>query len=275
MEQDSSPDIKTGNLFERSYKGTYRFRLGTTSFIYRTNYQANVARLGKYLDEIELLFFEMPPGGRVDPELVRDLAALADKLELTYNLHLPLDLGLAAENPALRRQDTDLTARLINSSRALPLSSYTLHVNHPSCSGTPSGPSLGRWRKLASESIADVLETTGLPPSMISVENLAYPFQWIAPLVDELGLAICLDVGHLVANGQDVKAALDVFGQRTTVVHLYGTGKGQDHGALSLLPPAVLGQVAAFLKTFNGSLMLEVFRPDDLRISLSVLAELL
>lgn len=46
---------------EKSHKGTFPFRLGTTSFIYPDNYETNVRLLAPYLDEIELLFLEGDP----------------------------------------------------------------------------------------------------------------------------------------------------------------------------------------------------------------------
>ncbi len=267
---------KARQVLERSYKGLYHFRLGTTSFIYRADYQSNVARLGRYLDEIELLFFEMPPGGMPEKQLVKDLAGLADRLEITYNLHLPLDLQLASADRRRRRLEAGLTARLIRSTAPLPVTSYTIHVNYPRRkSQGPSAADIHTWRRQAAESLARIIAESPLPPSKLAVENLDYPLQWITPVIDELDISLCLDIGHLVSCGQDVKTALDVFGKRAQIIHLYGTCRDKDHGALSLLEPQVLRQVAPFLATFNGSLMLEVFNPQDLRSSLVTLTQML
>ncbi len=49
----------------KSYKGSYQFRLGTTSFIYPDHYLPNVKMLGPYLNEIELLLFESAYVGNI------------------------------------------------------------------------------------------------------------------------------------------------------------------------------------------------------------------
>ena len=46
-------------LLDTVYKGRYPFRLAATSFVYPADYDVNVARLGRFVDEIELLFFEI------------------------------------------------------------------------------------------------------------------------------------------------------------------------------------------------------------------------
>ncbi len=276
MKQDRIRENEARQLPERSYKGLYGFRLGTTSFIYRADYRTNVARLGRYLDEIELLFFEMPPGGMPEAGLVEDLAGLAARLGITYNIHLPLDLELAAADKARRRHQAGLTARLISSTRSLPVTSYTIHVNYPRQAGrTPPDGAIGTWRRRAAGSLSRIIETAPVPPSLLSVENLEYPFRWIAPVIEELDLAVCLDIGHLVSCGHDLEAALEDFGNRAAVIHLYGTCRDKDHGALSLMAPEVLEQVANFLPAFSGSLMLEVFSPEDLRASLATLTQML
>ncbi len=254
-------------------KGRYGFMMGTTSFIYPSGYRENVARLGKYFDEIELLFFEMPPDGRPKADLVNDLRDTAQILEIGYNLHLPLDLALADEDQDRRRTDTRLATSLIKSFLDLPVTSFTVHLNwNPGNSGTQI---LGKWHKWAVESLEMILAETMLDPRRISIENLAYPFEWAIPVIEELDLSICLDIGHLVRHSYNLKSALTNFGPRTTVVHFYGTNTDKDHGPLFLLPRPVLNQVADFLASYDGSLMLEVFNLDDLQACLATFKKLI
>ncbi len=82
-------------------KGALPFRLGTTSFIYRDDVLPNVRQLAARVDDVEIVIYEYNeqnplPDGRVLAELQRVAAAN----DLTYTVHLPLDLALAAPDSA-------------------------------------------------------------------------------------------------------------------------------------------------------------------------------
>ena len=85
----------------KSYKGLYPFRLATTSFIYPDHYVPNVKMLGPYFDEIELLLFEsLQPDSLPDPTVIAQLSHLAEKYDLTYNVHLPTDISITDPRPS-------------------------------------------------------------------------------------------------------------------------------------------------------------------------------
>ena len=79
------------------------FRLGTTSFIVPADLLTNVRFLAGRVRDIEVLLFEVDDGDNAlpGPEVWVELAELARAHDLTYTIHLPLDLQLAGDD-ALR-----------------------------------------------------------------------------------------------------------------------------------------------------------------------------
>ncbi len=74
------------------------FRLGTTSYIWPAEIVPNVHRLGPLVDDVELVLFEADDYSNLpDSATVDCLRALADEHDLSYTVHLPLDLTLADE----------------------------------------------------------------------------------------------------------------------------------------------------------------------------------
>src|SRR5262245_25369283 len=75
------------------------FRLGTTSYIIPDDILPNVRYLADKVQDVELVLFEVDDGPNNLPssETVAELAALADAHDLTYTVHLPLDLRLGAD----------------------------------------------------------------------------------------------------------------------------------------------------------------------------------
>ncbi|MCP4219426.1 MAG: hypothetical protein GY765_32625, partial [bacterium] len=167
-----------------SCKKAYRFKLGTTSFIHPDHIVPNVEALGHCLDEIELLLFESE--NLPSRQVIETLRFLAEELDLSYNVHLPTDISIT---------DRESLASYIHAIKlTLPLSpsTYTLHIPH---SGNMEHD---RWTGLARENIGKLLLDSGMKSRAVSIENLDYPFEWIADTVSDLNLSVCMDTGHLI-----------------------------------------------------------------------------
>jgi sugar phosphate isomerase/epimerase len=122
-----------------------------------------------------------------------------------------------------------------------------------------------------------VLSATGLAPSTLCLETLEYDFALAEPVVEELGLSVALDVGHLARDGVPFDAVVARNLARTRVVQWHGTDpSGRDHRSLRHYPR---GEGLRLLRTlraarFAGVLTLEVFGEQDFEESLAVLAAL-
>lgn len=256
-------------VIQRIYKNQFPFKLATTSFIYPDTYAANVARLASFFDEIELLFFDgADPTGLPEPAEIRQLGALAATHGMTYNIHLPTDVSLTDPDPAIRSSAIDVIVRVVERVTPLFPRSYTLHLAPSPLPFSPDEMNQRRtWTLEATQKLFDHFK---IAPAMICVENIETPFSFEAPIIEALGLSVCLDIGHLVLYGHDLDAVFRRWLPLTKVIHLHGVSGGRDHRELAVMDPNLLKQIMGWLKRFDGTVCLEVFSIEALRGSLTV-----
>jgi len=96
-------------FLSKSYKHAYPFKIGTTSYIYPDHIIPNVKMLAPYLDEIELLLFESNLDNLPTSQEINELALLAEQFDLTYNVHLPIDISLTDIDPIARSKSVNIT----------------------------------------------------------------------------------------------------------------------------------------------------------------------
>ena len=252
----------------KSYKGIFPFKIGTTSFIYPDSYVQNVKILAPYLDEIELILFESIPNSLPSNQEIKELVALSNQYDLSFNIHLPLDLSLGAPEPSTRhfaietiKQVMDLTA---------PLSPTTFPLHLPYEGDDIESEAIKRWKERIYLSL-EKLRADGINSKMISVENLNYPLTWVEDILIDLNFSICMDLGHLILYGFDMKDAFDRFHHIMPTIHLHGANDRQDHQSLDLLSKSNLKTILEILKRFKGIVSIEVFSYDHLNASLSLL----
>jgi len=267
----------------KNYRGRFPFKLSTTSYIYPDEIVPNVARLGPFFDEIELVLFESErPDSIPDPAQIDHLIELSKLHRLGFNIHLPLDISLGDECDDVRTHGTSIAKTVIE--RTLPLnpSLYTLHldfINPPIPSllkgeggGSVQERDVEAWRQRVSRSIREILNN-GIEAKRISIETLAYPFEWIEDMVNEFGFSICLDIGHILTHGYDLGHHLKRYLSRTSIVHLHGVRKGSDHLGIEELREPDLNLILSALRQYHGIVSIEVFSIDELKSSLSILEE--
>jgi sugar phosphate isomerase/epimerase len=248
---------------EKSYKGRFPFRLATTSFIYPADWVTNVRRLGPYLDEIELLILEGRPDALPTPEEIATLAALGLELGLTYNIHLPYDLSPCDPDRKRRSRALDAIRRVIDLSAPLAPTTHTLHL--PFDGNRPA-----EWQKRTDESITR-LTAMGVDPASLTIETLDYPFDLVEDIVETHDLRVCIDVGHLIVHDMGLEAVMDRWLTRTAICHLHGAAATADHLPLDRMDPQTLRAILGRLRSFSGTVSLEVFRRDHLAASLRTL----
>lgn len=254
----------------KKLKGRYPFRLGCPSFIYPDDIIPNVKRLGPFMDEIELLILESVPSERLpSKDQIDTLKLLKQEFGITYNVHLPTDISLSG----FSQYPMDLSVEIMKEvfSRLEPLSPETFTLHLPA--GTEKNPLVKppEWEENCMRSLS-ALVASGIDPARISIETLFYPFEWLEPVVFEMGTSVCMDVGHLILSGQEMEEMIQRFGSRITMVHLHGvdrTGdKKKDHSPVHHFTEEEKRIIREFLKTFKGGLSLEVFSYQKLVSSL-------
>ena len=249
----------------KSYKGRFPFRLGTTSYIYPRGYIANIEQLGPWLDEIELLLFESQPASWPSPAEISQMVDLAEELAFRYHIHLPLDLPLGHALAHIRHAAVETALRLCELTSPLSPTTLTLHL--PLDADRSAKGAIDGWRQRIRESLVQLI-SSGVPPHLVSLENLEYPIEWINEISQQTGFRMCLDVGHLLVQNLDVSAAYRRYREKIDVIHLHGVRNGKDHLSLDAFGSQDSAWIPELLETFTGSLSLEVFSYESLITSL-------
>jgi sugar phosphate isomerase/epimerase len=113
----------------------------------------------------------------------------------------------------------------------------------------------------------------GIESKSISIETLDYPFEWVATILNELKLSVCIDLGHLMVHGFEPETVFDRYSPITSIIHLHGVENHKDHLALDRLSSKRANIIMGILKRFTGVVSLEVFAFDRLVSSLSFLEQ--
>jgi sugar phosphate isomerase/epimerase len=251
------------------------YRVGATSYVIPDQIVPNVEFLGPLVDDVQLVLFETDEHGSNLPGS-RDcerLASLAHEHDLTYTVHLPLDVLPGADEASACLVKA---LRVIDATRSLEPQAYTLHLDGRAFTHLPPGavPDQGlldAWLEAALGSLEKIAGWVGRP-GILCIENLeAWDPGFFAPLLERIPVSRTADVGHLWLQGVDPVPDLALWLPRTRVVHLHGVA-ARDHASLSNVPPEKLDPVVDLLeREFTGIVTLEVFSEPDLRSSLDAL----
>jgi len=242
------------------------FRLGTTSFIYPDHIIPNVRKIGRFFEEIELLVFEGLPKEVVPSKAdVKALLALGRDMDLTYNVHLPVDVSLTAASPLDRQAAADTLNRVLERFAPLDPTSHTLHLDM----GKDGPDEIHAWEDRARHGL-DLLAPPR--PEAVGIETLWYDPVLFESMVKDYSLSVCADLGHHFKYGYDPARTIAMFGNRISLIHLHGVDMNQtppkDHIGLDNLPDPLFRQVTDLLKSYSGTVSVEVFGLAPLQASL-------
>jgi sugar phosphate isomerase/epimerase len=164
---------------------TYPFRLGTTSYIIPDDILPNARYLAGKVRDIELILFEVDEGPNKlpSPEVIEELSKIAGRYDMTYTVHLPLDLKLG-EDGSERDQSLVKAKRVTHCTRALNPWAYVLHLDGKSVRTSIDAESIMRWQDQSVRALQIVAEWAG-GANKLAVENLeTYSLGFIQPVLD-------------------------------------------------------------------------------------------
>jgi len=264
----------------KSYKKMFPFKLSTTSYIYPDHIVPNVAMLAPFLDEIELVLFESERHDNYpDDTQIDHLIELSLLHRIGFNIHLPIDISLGDESEQVRAKGVSIARSVIQKTLRLNPSFYVLHLDflNPPVLPLPKGGFMEEtdievWRGRLLRSVEEMAQN-GIDPNRMAVETLGYPFEWIEDIVEKSGFSVCLDIGHILIYGQDLRLYLDKYLPKTSIIHLHGFQNGIDHLGIDRLSESTLEMILAQIRGYRGILSLEVFSIEDLKKSLITLEE--
>lgn len=249
------------------------FRIGTTSYIIPDDILPNVHWLAEQVQDVELVLFELDDGfhNLPTPEVIEELNGLATQHDLSYTVHLPLDLRLGEEGEpqhvSLRKAQ-----KVIDCTLRLQPRAYVLHLDGREVRSGGSSVEMERWQMQAVRALEMVARWTG-GAEQLAVENLeGYPLNFLDAVLERIEVSCCIDVGHLWLDGHDPLPFLMRWLPRTRVIHLHGYAD-RDHRALSFVPVEKLDAVLERLYRtgYSGVVTVEVFGEEDFRSSLAAL----
>ena len=246
------------------------FRIGTTSYIIPDDILPNVRYLAGNVKDIELVLFDIDEYCNIpDAGQLSELIELAAANDLTYTVHLPLNLSFSAG-----AQDISIekALKVINGTRGLKPRAYVCHLE---CREIPDreGEELRDWQEQRIRAIGELVKEADISPAELAVENLeSYPIDWNGTVISRCGTHACLDIGHLFLQKIDPVPVMNKWLPLTSVVHLHGVGT-RDHQSLSYMAERSVREVLRTLirAEYRGVVTLEIFNEADLQSSLNMI----
>ena len=255
---------------------SYPFRLGTTSYIIPDDILPNARYLAGKVKDIELILFEVDDGPNNLPssEVIDGLSQIASQHNLTYTVHLPLDLKLG-DGGSEGDQSLVKAKRVMDCTLELHPWAYVLHLDGKSVRTSTDAKLIKHWQNQSMRALEIVSEWAG-GAEKLAVENLeTYPLDFIQPVLDCIPVGRCVDIGHLWLDGHDPIPYLQAALPRTRVIHIHGLAE-RDHHSLALMPPEKVRAVWDELirANYEGVLTLEIFSEKDFLSSIEVINRL-
>ncbi len=252
-------------------KNYFPFRLGTTSYVLNASLLTNIAFLKDKVDHIELLVFESETDSNYPSKtLVHELNSIADANDITYSVHLPLDVKLANPDKLERQADIAKTLRAIDATQAINPLCWDLHLEQNYKGEIPGT----NWQEACVESL-EHLKKSGVDPKRIGIENLEFDYKPIVPILDETGFAATLDIGHIWVNGLDETFYLEEILPRAISFHIHGYVGQQDHKGLHTIEPhrvkKFIQPLSSLPNTARLPVSIEVFSRDCFENSIQTL----
>ena len=213
------------------------------------------------------------------------VADLQQELGFMCTAHLPfMWLDAASMNEPVRQASVDCFRRAIKLTRPVEVTAYVLHLwgnttieIDTTLADSPMRPAVfvGLMAQ-AGRSLAEMCEL--VDPCDLCVENLEAPsFDVALPLIEQHGVSICLDVGHLAYGDNNAFDFWARHGDLIREVHLHDFVNESAGGYTHTRDHLPLGQgqmdAVAFLRKldeigFDGPVILEVNSKPDMEESL-------
>ena len=251
------------------------FRIGTTSYIIPSDILPNARYLADKVDDIELVLFEVEDGsGNLpDEDVLNALQVIATQNDLTYTVHLPLDLQLGGDDEQ-KTSSIQKALDVIERTSLLQPFAYVLHLDGRTVCTSFGSQAWQIWNQRSKDALG---ELAGLMeyPDLLAVENLdRYPPEFWDDILNGAPVSRCIDIGHLWLDGHDPLPYLQKHIARARVLHLHGVAE-RDHQSLAYVAPEELERIVRFLldSDFQGVVTIEVFGEEDFRTSTHSLLE--
>lgn len=241
-----------------------RLLLGATSCTFEGTLLENARYMASQVDDIELILYNCRGEDNfLSPSEIEQLNRLAEAYNVGYTIHLPSSLGTVEMDSRWLKKAVNDWRRGVECTLALHPRAYVWHWEAEKFGNVPSDD-LGSWHNKVREAAERFLHYGLVPPELLCVENLSFAYRLIYEDVVDLGLSVCLDMGHWWRFTLEDELWPELL-PRTKVIHLHGVDRKQerDHLAFGAEDECYWRKLATVLKNFEGDreliLTLEVF----------------
>jgi sugar phosphate isomerase/epimerase len=214
------------------------------------------------------------PNNLPSPKVIEELLQISSEYDLTYTVHLPLDLKLGDEGSEYD-QSLVKAKRVIDCTRGLDPWAYVLHLDGKSVRTSTDQNLIKHWQGQSVRALEITAQWAG-GAERLAVENLeTYPLDFTQPVLDRIPVSRCVDVGHLWLDSHDPVPYLRAALSRTRVIHMHGIAE-RDHRSLTFMPPEKVRAVWEELirANYRGVLTLEIFSEEDFLSSMELINRL-
>ena len=214
------------------------------------------------------------PNNLPSPQVIEELSQIAREHDMTYTVHLPLDIKLG-DDGSERDQSLVKAQRTIECTRGLNPRAYVLHLDGTSVRTSMDPDLIAHWQDQSVRALELTAAWAG-SAEKLAVENLeTYPLDFTQTVLDRIPVSRCVDIGHLWLDGHDPIPYLQAALPRTRVIHMHGIAE-RDHRSLAFIPEeqvrAVLDELIRL--KYEGVLTIEIFSEEDFLSSMNVMEKL-
>lgn len=244
----------------------------------------NVKKLSLIVDHVEIILYHTKDHHNLPT--TKELAFLErirEETALSYSVHLPASLEIAAADASTRNASLERTIHMIHHFHHLNPDYFIFHipftaptlVAEPGCYFTEKDSgSLHNWSKRAIDGLKKIQGETGIHQRLL-IENINYSPVFLEPFWRQGLCGFCLDIGHLLLGGECVRDHLERYLPVIREIHLHGVTGWEEHIGLEVIVEDRLRSWITLLQSsgYSGILNLEVFDPVHLASSLRLLRE--
>lgn len=227
------------------------------------DFAENIRALSSDVDDMQLVLFDNAYGSNIPSKNdVHELIALRRELGMSCTVHFPENVCMSLDG-AERRRCEDSCLRTMELFDELEPYAYVLHLCGERYGKRPSADMV-RWRELTVRS-AERIAGAARDRKLICTETLDFDFDYIWPIVNEVGISACIDIGHLVMYGYPVEERLRKYLSAARVLHIHGVKPdGTDHSAMTYFDKGLLSRVLDILASDGRQrvMTIEVFEED-------------
>jgi sugar phosphate isomerase/epimerase len=164
-------------------------------------------------------------------QAIQGLIDLKDELGHIYTVHLPLwSLELATFNEPIRKGGVEAVVDMIKLLEPIDPEAYVLHstgalaTEFSQLNFSKSNVDMISMLMagFSATSIEEILSQSEVDPVKIAVENIEFPFNITRDVIDEYGVSICFDTGHLLSKQSGDESMLEFWKKhRDKIIELH------------------------------------------------------